>query len=126
MKENFCVTNFRNGDIITHIRDDITWTILTNSYDNDESNRAIYGHLYNWGAVEDTCNIAPKSYHVSTDEKWKVLEMYLRMSQSEADDKDWRGKDEGRKLIATSGRGDFWVGCIQGRYWIIRFLHPVN
>jgi uncharacterized protein (TIGR02145 family) len=38
---------------------------------------------------------------VPSDDEWKQLEMYLGMSQSEADDTGWRGTDEGGKLKAT-------------------------
>jgi len=35
------------------------------------------------------------------DEEWKTMEMALGMSQSEADDDDWRGTDEGGKMKET-------------------------
>jgi uncharacterized protein (TIGR02145 family) len=54
--------------------------------------------LYNWYAVDDSRNIAPEGWHVATDEEWKQLEMYLGMSQTEADTTGWRGADEGGKL----------------------------
>ena len=107
--ENLKVTHYRNGDPIPNVTDNSEWTNLTKGaycvYDNDESNADTYGYLYNWYAVDDSRNIAPKGWHVPTDEEWKELEMYLGMSQSEADDTGWRGTNEGSKL---AGRADLW------------------
>jgi uncharacterized protein (TIGR02145 family) len=54
-----------------------------------------YGVLYQWEAAKIAC---PSGWHLPTDAEWKILEMYLGMSQSEADDAGWRGTDEGGKL----------------------------
>ncbi|MCK4297616.1 MAG: fibrobacter succinogenes major paralogous domain-containing protein [Candidatus Marinimicrobia bacterium] len=45
--------------------------------------------------------ITPEGWHVPSDEEWKELEMYLGMSQSEADAAGWRGMGEGGKLKET-------------------------
>ena len=67
-----------------------------------------YGRLYNWYAVNDSRNIAPSGWHVPSDEEWKKLEMYLGMSQEEADSWNWRGTDEGGKMktLGTIEEGD--------------------
>ena len=70
------------------------------AYDNDESNVATYGRLYNLEAALKAC---PSGWHLPTDDEWKQLEMAIGMSQSEADGIDARGTDEGIKLKATSG-----------------------
>ena len=67
-------------------------------YDNNINNVVTYGRLYNWFAVADSRNIAPAGWHVPSDAEWKQLEMYLGMSQAEADATGWRGNDEGGKL----------------------------
>lgn len=107
MAENLKVVRYRNGQSIQHITDDTEWTIITTgaycAYNNNNGNIATYGLLYNWYAVDDARNIAPEGWHVPTDEEWKELEMYLGLSRNEADDKGWRGTDEGSKLKATSG-----------------------
>jgi uncharacterized protein (TIGR02145 family) len=51
--------------------------------------------------VNDSRSIAPEGWHVPSDKDWKQLEMHLGMSQSEADEWDDRGTDEGGKLKAT-------------------------
>jgi len=105
MMENLKVTHYRNGDPIPHVTDDSAWAGLSTgascNYDNDEGNVAIYGRLYNWYAVDDSRNLAPEGWHVPTDEEWKHLEMFLGMSQAEADAFSWRGTDEGGKLKET-------------------------
>ncbi len=115
MAENLKVTHYRNGDAIPNITDNSEWAGLSTGayceYNNDNGNVSIYGLLYNWYAVDDSRNIAPSGWHVPTDEEWKELEMYLGMSQSEADDTGWRGTDEGSKLKATSGWNNNGNGC---------------
>ncbi|NQT27307.1 Ig-like domain-containing protein [candidate division KSB1 bacterium] len=99
LAENLKVTHYRNGEAITHVTD---WSNLTAgaycAYKNDENNADTYGYLYDWAAVKDSRNIAPEGWHVPTDEEWKQLEMYLGMSQFEADDIFYRGTNEGSKL----------------------------
>ena len=107
MAENLKVTHYSNGDPVTNVTDDATWAGLSTSaycvYDNADSNVSTYGLLYNWYAAVDSRNIAPTGWHVPTDAEWKELEMYLGMSQGDADNTNWRGTDEGSKLKNTSG-----------------------
>ena len=102
MAENLKVTHYRDGDSIPNVTDGPTWRGLTTGayceYDNDADSVATYGRLYNWYAVADVRNIAPPGWHVASDAEWKQLEMYLGMSQPEADQTGWRGTDEGGKL----------------------------
>ena len=106
MMENLRVTHYRNGDAIPNVADSYDWTTLTTGayceYDNDPSNVAVYGRLYNWYAVGDGRNIAPEGWHVPSDDEWKQLEMYLGMSPTDADAEDWRGNNEGGKMKETS------------------------
>ncbi|PKK82042.1 MAG: hypothetical protein CVT49_15770 [candidate division Zixibacteria bacterium HGW-Zixibacteria-1] len=105
MAENLKVTHYRNGDSIPNITDGAAWGWLTTGayceYDNDIANVAVYGRLYNWYAVDDSRNIAPAGWHVPSDDEWKQLEIYLGLSQAEADAEDCRGTDEGNKLKDT-------------------------
>jgi uncharacterized protein (TIGR02145 family) len=64
------------------------------------SNVNKYGRLYKWDVATTAC---PSGWHLPSEDEWKTLEMYLGMSQSEADDKGWRGTNEGKKLKSTSG-----------------------
>ena len=58
------------------------------------------GVLYNWEAAKLSC---PAGWHLSTDKEWKELEMRVGMSQSEAEDRGWRGTDECKKLKSKTG-----------------------
>lgn len=102
MMENLKVTRYRNGDAIPNVTGSTDWSNLTTgarcAYDNDENNVATYGRLYNWYTADDSREIAPAGWHLPTDDEWKELEMYLGMSQSEADNTGYRGTDEGGKM----------------------------
>jgi uncharacterized protein (TIGR02145 family) len=81
MVENLKVTKYRNGDPIPIVSDKTQWGKLQKGacciYENKVSNNAIYGKLYNWYAVNDSRNIAPKGWHVPTDAEWMTLINYL-------------------------------------------------
>ena len=47
------------------------------------------------GGVQGVC---PDGWHLPSDNEWKDMEMYLGMSQSDADGSGWRGTDEEGKL----------------------------
>lgn len=81
MVENLKTTHYRNGDQIPNVTDNNTWGTLSTGaccdYDNSGSNSIKYGHLYNWYAVSDSRNIAPKGWHLPTDEEWIILCNYV-------------------------------------------------
>ena len=105
MTQNLKVTRYRNGDAIPNVIGNREWSNLLSGayceYYNDTDRVATYGRLYNWYAVNDSRNIAPKGWHVPSDTEWKKLEMYLGMSQGDADTVGYRGTDEGGKLKET-------------------------
>jgi uncharacterized protein (TIGR02145 family) len=102
MAANLRVTHYRNGEDIPNVTEGPTWAALTTGayceYNNDANNVATYGRLYNWYAAVDSRNIAPIGWHVASNAEWKQLEMYLGMSQFQADSSGWRGTTEGGKL----------------------------
>jgi uncharacterized protein (TIGR02145 family) len=72
-QSNLNVTHYRNGDVIPQVTDPTLWANLTTGawcfYNNDPSNEAIYGRLYNWYAVTDPRGLAPLGWHIpSTNE----------------------------------------------------------
>ena len=85
MLENLRSTKFRTGESITNITDNKVWenqlyldrTPAWCYYNNDQSNDAKYGKLYNWFAVSDQRNIAPFGWHIATTDEWLVLLDYL-------------------------------------------------
>jgi uncharacterized protein (TIGR02145 family) len=82
--KNLDVATFRNGDAIPQAKTDEEWeTAGENSqpawcyYENNAANGTKYGKLYNWFAVIDSRGLAPKGYHIPTDDEWKVLSTFL-------------------------------------------------
>jgi len=58
-------------------------------------NYKTYGVLYNWPAAMEAC---PGGWHLPGDNEWKQLEIYLGMSQQQADSIEYRGTHEGGKM----------------------------
>lgn len=81
MAENLKVTHYRNGDVIPNVTDSSEWAGLTTGayceYDNDITNVANYGRLYNWYAVDDSRGLAPEGWHVPSDAEWQTLVDFL-------------------------------------------------
>ena len=109
MAENLKTTRYSDGTLIPLVTDDAAWMdcfgLLAPAYcwyNNDSTTYNGFGVLYNWFTVDPTSNcgknVCPEGWHVPTDAEWKQLEMYLGMSQSEADDTGYRGTDEGGKM----------------------------
>ncbi len=79
-------------------------TIEKYCYHNSEDSCIVYGGLYQWNEMMQYVTtggeqgICPMGWHLPTDAEWKTLEMYLGMSQAEADAGGFRGTDEGGKL----------------------------
>ena len=102
MAENLNASRYRNGDLIPEVKDPAEWANLTTGawcyYENDPGNGTIYGKLYNWYAVNDPRGLAPNGWHVPSDAEWKILEMYIGMTQEEADTESNSRGDKGGKL----------------------------
>jgi len=113
MAENLKVTHYNNGDAIQYVHSESSepdvWENLSTGaygyYNDDLSHQETYGNLYNWYTVDDSRGVCPDGWHVPSDEEFKTLEMYLGMSQSEADSTGWRGTNEGSKL---AGNASLW------------------
>ena len=98
MSENLRTTKYSDGTAIPNITDTTAWSNLSTGawcyYDNDSSNDATYGKLYNWYAVE-TGKLCPTGWHVPTDAEWTILTDYLTANG--------HNETEGKALKATSG-----------------------
>jgi uncharacterized protein (TIGR02145 family) len=84
MLYNLDVSHYRNGDAIYHAESNDDWLYAGQNeigawcyYDNDASNGAIYGKLYNWYAVNDERGLAPDGYHVASNAEWGEFKGYL-------------------------------------------------
>jgi len=103
MKENLKTTHYQNGDPIPNVADNTQWNGLSTGarcyYGNDSAANALtYGAMYNFFSVADSRQICPSGWHVPSDAEWKELEIYIGMSQVDADNTGYRGTDEGGKL----------------------------
>ena len=109
MQENLKATHYRNGDAISNITNNDDWGSADEGqygvYDNDPSNSDIYGNLYNWAAVNDERDVCPEGFHVPSDYEYIQLEMFLGMTDAEANNSGWRGNNEGSKL---AGNASLW------------------
>jgi len=106
LAENLRTTKYNDDTDIPLVNDPEVWQTLATPaytwYDYDEAgNKNIYGGLYNWYTV-NTGKICPAGWHVPGDEEWKELEMFLGMSQEQADAFGSRGtNNEGGRLKET-------------------------
>ncbi|MFO8022781.1 MAG: fibrobacter succinogenes major paralogous domain-containing protein [Perlabentimonas sp.] len=106
MAENLKTSKYSNGDEIPNITGWTDWGNLTTGgwshYDNEPSRDETYGKLYNWYAVIDTRGLCPAGWIIPSDNNWKQLEMYLGMTQEQANSTGGRGTDEGGKMKSIS------------------------
>ena len=82
--KNLDLSKFRNGEAIPLAKTNAEWNLAGENmqpawcyYENKTANGTIYGKLYNWYAVNDPRGLAPKGYHIPTDEEWTILTDYL-------------------------------------------------
>ncbi len=101
--ENLRTTVYADGSAIPEETDNTAWAGLSTGarcdYDNDASNVATYGRLYNWYAATDAAELCPTGWHVPTDDEWTALETYLGANGHSG--------TEGAALKSTSG----WAGA---------------
>lgn len=71
-------------------------------YADSISNCDMYGRLYNWKAAMTAC---PDSWHLPSDEEWKILERFIGMTKEEADIFLYRGEGKGTILKSKSAWG---------------------
>ena len=117
MAENLKTTRYSDGTSVPLVESTNGWSALTYIdkaycfYNNSSSNAYTYGALYTWAAAMNGAEssdfnpsgvqgVCPTGWHLPSDEEWKQLEMFLGMSQVQADIGEvWeRGTDEGGKL----------------------------
>lgn len=81
---NLDVSTFRNGDTIPEAKTNKDWVAAGDAgkpawcyYNNDPAIGKKYGKLYNWFAVNDPRELAPKGWHLSSDEDWSKVAYFL-------------------------------------------------
>lgn len=118
MKENLKTTHYADGTALIDgvnvgdISGDYT-TKYNFVYNDDESYATAYGRLYTWAAAMNGVSgsetnpshvqgVCPVGWHLPSDDEWKELEMFLGMSNRDANSIEWRGTDQGTKLKEAS------------------------
>lgn len=110
--ENLKVTKYNDGTPIYFAKENSNWEHCKDRgaycfyplyYKEDERNEFKYGALYNWYAV-NSGKLAPKGWHVPTEEEWKQLLSYIMYNMVNQDwhkvretlisDKDWSKIDK--------------------------------
>ena len=76
------VTHYRNGDPIPLAISNEQWKEFGRKEIGAYSITEEGNYLYNWYAVGDSRNIAPKGWRVPTNEEWNELEEELKENQS--------------------------------------------
>lgn len=91
MAENLDVGRFSNGDEITEAKTPEEWIIAGQQgkpawcyFENDSANEDRYGRLYNWYALTDDRGLAPRGWHIPSDDEWTAMINYLGGSVSSA------------------------------------------
>ncbi|NTE05281.1 hypothetical protein G6M26_34515 [Agrobacterium tumefaciens] len=81
MIENLKTTRYRDGTIIPNVAGNSDWKLQSNgaycSYNNNLELSKIYGFLYNWYAVSNNHQLAPKGWHIPTNGEWAILYNYI-------------------------------------------------
>ena len=119
MAKNLKTTHYADGTEITLVESTSSWDALGYDdkaycyYNNNENSEAsTYGALYTWAAAMNGAasthnnpsgvqGVCPSGWHLPSDNEWKKLEMYLGISQADADYSGHRGTNEGSKLAGN-------------------------
>jgi len=98
-KENLKTTKYNDGTLISLVTEKSEWAHRTIPgycwYENNKSNKEKYGALYNWHTII-TDKLAPKGWHVPTEDDWTKLKEYLI-----ANGYNWDGTKEGNKIAKS-------------------------
>lgn len=81
MAQNLKTTRLSDGTDIPMVADNIAWNSLTTPgycwYRNDENtNKNLYGALYNWYTV-NSGKLCPEGWHVPSEDEWATLENFV-------------------------------------------------
>lgn len=109
MAENLKTTKYLDNTLIPVVTDTTAWSGLITAacswYRNDAANKAQYGVMYNWFAVQ-TGKLCPAGWHVPSDSDYNDLELYLGIKPSEVNVWGWRGTSQGAQLKGSAGWPD--------------------
>ena len=130
MTQNLNVVKFRNGDSIPQAKTNEEWKTAEKNkqpawcyYDNNQKNGEKYGKLYNWYAVNDARNMAPKGWHIPSDAEWTILEKQLHKKIKDTNHiKTNASKHNVNNLFGElsgyrTSNGKFWRLGLCGGWW---------
>lgn len=108
MGQNLDVSHFRNGDPIPEVTTDEEWEKAGLErkpawcyYEGNAEQGKTYGKLYNWYAVHDSRGLAPKGWHIPTEQEWMELSKSLGGDElagkklKEKGTAHWKSPDQG-------------------------------
>jgi uncharacterized protein (TIGR02145 family) len=80
MAENLKTTRLNDGTLIPLVPEFNDWVGMNSSaycwYNNDSTNKKLYGALYNYYPVE-TGKLCPTGWHMPNEDEWIILKSYL-------------------------------------------------
>lgn len=110
MTTNLNVSKFRNGDPIPEIKTEEEWINAGKNkqpawcyYNNDPSNGAKYGKLYNWWAVNDPRGLAPEGWHIPSSSEFSYLNDMISEIKSKS---GWDDYDA--EITCSKCKGEGW------------------
>ena len=126
MKENLKTTHYADGTALIDgtgagdISGDYT-TKYCFAYHDNESYVATHGRLYTWAAAMNGASgsetnpgevqgVCPDGWHLPGDDEWQELEMYIGLTEREANGTYWRGINEGL-ILRESGPSHWFSSC---------------
>jgi uncharacterized protein (TIGR02145 family) len=123
MSTNLNVDRFQNGDPIQEAKTEEEWKQAAQEgkpawcfYENNPNNGAKYGKLYNWYAVVDPRDLAPRGWHIPTQLEWVTFIHDISGDTNNAGNaiKSLKGWEEGNGTNSTGftafPSGARWVG----------------
>lgn len=140
MAENLKTTKYNNGISIPLVTDNTVWVSNINNqtskpmmswYNNDITNKTVYGALYNWYALSSTTNgkknICPIGWHIPSDAEWTILENYIgtQVAKKLKSKTGWKDEINGTDDYGFSGfpggyrgvNGTFYSSGTLGYWW---------
>ena len=113
--ENLKTIEYQNGDPIPANLNEEEWEstdsgAYATNQDDSTSYNDIYGLLYNHHAVIDDRKLCPTGWHIPTDAEFMTLEIFLGMTNDEAEAYQWRGTDQGYQMKSDSLDSPEWNG----------------
>ncbi len=120
MKKNLDVAQFRNGDPIFEAKSVEEWQKAalnkTPAWCYVE-NKPGKGKLYNWFAVADPRGLAPKGWHIPSDQEWRQLVNFFGGSKKAAQELKKESGFDARLSGFRDPNGEFEKNHLTGRWW---------